>query len=60
MHQVSDFDAFETIAAFFLVVIGAVQLVIFAFFALKRLGRRSRSDASRYRRAADRPSSARF
>ena len=56
----SDFDAFELVAAFFIVVIGAIQVIVFAFLALKRLGRRSRSDASRSRRGADRPSSIRL
>ena len=56
----SDFDAFEFAAAFILALIGAVQVVIFVFFALKRLGRRARSDASRMRRMPDRPSSVRL
>ena len=57
---VSDFNAFELAAAFLLTVIGVVQVVLFAFLALKRLGRRSLSDASRLRRMPDHPSSARL
>lgn len=56
----SDFDAFEMVAAFFIVVIGAVQVILFAFLALKRLGRRSRSDHSRSRHSPDRPTSIRL
>ena len=56
----SDFDAFEMTAAFFIVLIGAVQGIAFAFIALKRLGRRSRSDTARSRCSVDRPSSIRL